>query len=218
MNVSIRERDAVYKVIYNRRDTRGEFKPDPVPAEVLLRILNAAHHAPSVGYMQPWDFVIVRKQEIKRKIKTAFEVANKEAIQMFEGKRQGMYKSLKLEGITESPVGICVTCDRTRTGKVVIGRTANAEMDLYSAVCAVQNFWLAARAENLGVGWVSILHHDALKRILGIPDHIVPIAYLCVGYVTHFHEKPELEKAGWLARFPIGSLIHCENWGNNQEI
>ncbi|MEE9497258.1 MAG: 5,6-dimethylbenzimidazole synthase [Desulfobacterales bacterium] len=137
MNVSIRERDAVYKVIYNRRDTRGEFKPDPVPDEVLLRILNAAHHAPSVGYMQPWDFVIVRKQEIKRKIKTAFEVANKEAIQMFEGKRQGMYKSLKLEGITESPVGICVTCDRTRTGKVVIGRTANAEMDLYSAVCAV---------------------------------------------------------------------------------
>lgn len=122
------------------------------------------------------------------------------------------YKTLKLEGIVESPIGICITCDRTRTGPVVIGRTVQREMDLYSSVCAVQNLWLAARAENLGVGWVSIIHHKELKKILGIPDKIVPIAYLCVGYVTHFHEKPELEKAGWLPRLPLESIMHEDRW------
>ena len=95
---------------------------------------------------------------------------------------------------------------------MVIGRTANPEMDLYSSVCAVQNLWLAARAENLGVGWVSIIHHEALRSALGIPRQIVPIAYLCVGYVSQFHEKPELEKIGWLPRVAIDSVIHQDRW------
>jgi 5,6-dimethylbenzimidazole synthase len=218
MEITDSERDAVYKTIFNRRDVRGEFKADPIPDEVLTRILTAAHHAPSVGFMQPWDFIIVRDDEVKRKIKEDFEVAHSEAALMFEGDKRETYKSLKLEGIVEAPIGICITCDRSRTGPVVIGRTANWEMDLYSAVCAVQNLWLAARAENLGVGWVSIIHHKAIKKILGIPKKIVPIAYLCVGYVTHFHEKPELEKAGWLPRLPLESLIHKNHWQNSGEV
>ncbi len=212
MKITDSEREAVYKTIFNRRDVRGEFKADPVPDDVLKRILTAAHHAPSVGFMQPWDFIVVRDGEVKQKIKAAFEAAHKEAAGMFEGEKRETYKTLKLEGIVEAPLGICVTCDRSRTGPVVIGRTANREMDLYSTVCAVQNLWLAARAENLGVGWVSIIHHKELKKILDIPEKIVPIAYLCVGYVTHFHEKPELEKAGWLPRLPLESIIHEDRW------
>jgi 5,6-dimethylbenzimidazole synthase len=215
MKITKSERNAVYKTIHGRRDTRREFKSEPIPDEVLMRMLDAAHHAPSVGFMQPWDFIIVKDEQVKKRIKEGFEIAHKEAAEMFAGKRQEMYKSFKLEGIMEAPIGICVTCDRTRTGKVVIGRTANPEMDIYSSVCAVQTLWLAARAENLGVGWVSIIHHESLKEALGIPDHIVPIAYLCVGYVTHFPDQPDLEKAGWLSRIPLDSLIHYDQWNKN---
>ena len=210
------ERAAVYKAIYTRRDVRGEFLPEPVPAAVLSRILEAAHHAPSVGFMQPWDFIVVTDPEVKRRVKEGFQVAHEEATALFQGERRTLYQSLKLEGITDAPLGICVTCDQSRTGPVVIGRTANPEMDLYSAVCAVQNLWLAARAENLGVGWVSIIHHDALRSALGIPPEIIPIAYLCVGYVSHFHEKPELETAGWLPRVAMDSLVHRERWQGEQ--
>ncbi len=212
VQITAAEREGLYKTIYNRRDTRSEFLPDPVSDQLLQRILNAAHHAPSVGFMQPWDFIIVRDNGIRQQIKEAFETANEEAAEMFDEAQREQYRSFKLEGIMEAPLGITITCDRSRTGKTVIGRTANKEMDLYSSVCAVQNLWLAARAENLGVGWVSIMHHKALKEILGIPKTIVPIAYLCIGHVSHFHEKPELEKVGWLARMPLEELIHHDSW------
>lgn len=104
---------------------------------------------------------------------------------------------------------------RERTGPVVIGRTHMKTMDLYGSVCAVQNLWLAARAEGLGVGWVSIFNQSALQQALGIPERIVPIAYLCVGYVSHFHAKPELETAGWLPRLPIEDLVYFNQWGNS---
>ncbi|MEH6472309.1 MAG: 5,6-dimethylbenzimidazole synthase [Halopseudomonas sp.] len=212
IEISPQERDALYKVLHNRRDTRAEFKPDPIDDDVLMRVLSAAHHAPSVGFMQPWDFVVVRDLEVRKKIKAGFETAHAEAAEMFDGQRQDTYRSLKLEGIIEAPMGICVTCDRQRTGPVVIGRTANPEMDLYSSVCAVQNLWLAARAENLGIGWVSIVHHDVIREALVIPENIMPIAYLCIGHVSHFHEKPELEKAGWLPRMDLQTLIHNDRW------
>jgi len=212
VQITATEREGLYKTIYNRRDTRSEFLPDPVSDQLLQRILNAAHHAPSVGFMQPWDFIIIRNRGIRQQIKEAFETANEEAAEMFDEARREQYRSFKLEGIMEAPLGITITCDRSRTGKTVIGRTANKEMDLYSSVCAVQNLWLAARAENLGVGWVSIMHHKALKEILGIPKTVVPIAYLCIGHVSHFHEKPELERAGWLARMPLEELIHHDSW------
>jgi 5,6-dimethylbenzimidazole synthase len=206
------ERDAVYKCIFNRRDVRGQFLRDPIPDQVLARILRAAHHAPSVGFMQPWDFILVRDPAIKQSVRDAFQMANEEAIGMFEDERQKSYRQLKLEGIVEAPLGICITCDRGRTGPVVLGRTHQPDMDIYSAVCAAQNLWLAARAENVGVGWVSIIRPDDLRRALGIPSTIQPIAYLCVGYVSHFLQKPELETSGWLPRTLLSDVVWTDRW------
>lgn len=209
---SAAERDAVYRCIFNRRDVRGQFLPDPIPDDVLARLLRAAHHAPSVGFMQPWDFIVVRSDAVKRRIRDAFQRAHQEAAEMFESEQQRTYRTLKLEGIVEAPIGICVTCDRSRSGPVVIGRTHQPEMDLYSAVCAVQNLWLSARAENVGVGWVSIVRHDDVREALGIPPSIQPIAYLCVGYVSHFLQKPELQAAGWLPRIPLSDVVWIDRW------
>ncbi len=208
------ERAAVYRTIFSRRDVRGQFLPTPVPDDVLSRILTAAHFAPSVGFMQPWNFLVVRSDEVKRRVRDAFATAHSEAADMFEGEKRSVYQKLKLEGIVEAPLGICITCDRQRTGPVVIGRTHIKTMDLYSSVCAVQNLWLAARAEGLGVGWVSIFNQGDLQRALRIPAHITPIAYLCVGYVSHFYAKPELQTAGWLPRLPGKDLVYFDEWGS----
>lgn len=206
------ERAAVYRAIHTRRDVRGQFLPDPVPDEVLARVLTAAHHAPSVGFMQPWDFIVVRSPEVRVRVHADFLAAHAEAALMFEGEKRETYRGLKLEGILEAPLNLCITCDRSRHGPVVVGRTHIRIMDVYSTVCAVQNLWLAARAENLGVGWVSILHQGALRAALGIPDHIIPVAYLCLGYVSHFYDQPELKAAGWLPRLPLEQLLHFERW------
>ena len=206
------EQAAVYKCIFNRRDIRGQFLADPIPDDILARILRAAHHAPSVGFMQPWDFIIVRDGAVKGRIHAAFQAAHAEAAAMFDEAKREPYKSLKLQGILEAPIGICVTCDRARNGPVVVGRTHLREMDLYSAVCAVQNLWLAARAEGVGVGWVSILRREDLRAALHIPEAIDLIAYLCVGYVDHFPAKPELESAGWLPRMALRDIVWFDRW------
>ena len=207
------DRAAVYHAIFGRRDVRGQFLPTAIPDDLLGRILMAAHHAPSVGFMQPWNFLLVRSDEVKQRVHTVFSAANDEAARMFPDEKREIYSRLKLQGILEAPVNLCITCDRSRSGPVVLGRTHMPTMDLYSSVCAVQNLWLAARAEGLGVGWVSIFHEKALQDALGIPDHIVPIAYLCIGYVSHFKDQPELETAGWLPRLPINDLVFFEQWG-----
>jgi len=207
------ERDGVYRAILTRRDTRGEFLPDPISDEVLSRLLIAAHHAPSVGYMQPWSFVVVRDRTVRTKVHDAFVKAHAEAALMFSEDKRDIYRSLKLEGILESPVNICVTCDRDRAGPVVIGRTHIPTMDLFSSVCAVENLWLAARAEGLGVGWVSIFDNETVRDALGIPPNILPIAYLCVGKVRGYHPTPELQAAGWRPRLPLDELVHYDQWG-----
>jgi 5,6-dimethylbenzimidazole synthase len=210
------ERDAVYKCIFTRRDVRGQFRPDPVPDEVLARLLLAAHRAPSVGFMQPWDFVVIGDAAVKRRVHAAFLRAHESAAREFDDERARRYRAMKLEGILEAPVNLCVTCDRSRSGPVVIGRSQQRDMDLYSAVCAVQNLWLAARAEGVGVGWVSIIERDDLRAALGIPPEIEPIAYLCIGYVSHFAEKPELESAGWLPRLPLEQVVSFDGWRQKQ--
>src|SRR5947209_16666978 len=177
------EREAVYRAIFERRDCR-RFLPDTLPDDLVARLLAAAHRAPSVGFMQPWNFLLVRSEATRARVKAAFDRANAEAAAQFAGERGDRYRSLKLEGIVDSPLNVCVTCDRTRHGPVVLGRTAQPETDLYSTVCAVQNLWLAARAEGVGVGWVSIIEIDELRAILGIPPHVVPVAYLCLGRVA----------------------------------
>jgi 5,6-dimethylbenzimidazole synthase len=207
------EREGVYRAILTRRDVRGQFRPDPVPDAVLSRVLIAAHHAPSVGFMQPWSFLLLREEGVRRRVHELFLAANAEAVGMFPAGKQALYRSLKLEGIMEAPINLCVTCDPDRAGPVVIGRTHIKAMDSYSAVCAVQNLWLAARAEGLGVGWVSILDQDALRRTLGIPEPVVPIAYLCLGWVEGYHRQPELAQAGWRQRLPIEEVVYFDRWG-----
>src|SRR5690606_16020255 len=207
-------REAAYRTTLTRRDTRGDFLPDPVAPERLSRVLLAAHHAPSVGFMQPWDFIVLRDSETRRRVHDLFAKANAEAALMFEGERRETYRGLKLEGILEAPLNICVTCDRSRAGPVVIGRTHIPMMDLFSSVCAVQNLWLAARAEGLGVGWVSILDNRALKSLLRLPEGVIPVAYLCIGHVRGFHRRPELETVGWQRRLPLADCVHLDGWGN----
>jgi 5,6-dimethylbenzimidazole synthase len=206
------ERDTIYRNMLARRDVRGQFVPDPVDDARLARILTAAHFAPSVGFMQPWSFVLVRDRAVKQRVHDAFERANAEAAELFEGERREAYKRLRLEGILEAPINLCVTCDRDRAGPVVLGRTHQKAMDLYSTVCAVQNLWLAARAEGLGVGWVSIFHKAALREILQLPERVLPVAYLCIGHVSHFLDRPELEAAGWRQRLPLDELVHFDTW------
>jgi 5,6-dimethylbenzimidazole synthase len=206
------ERDAVYKAIFTRRDVRDQFLPEPVPGDVVRRLLEAAHNAPSVGFMQPWNFITIKNQAVRDRVADAFAQANDEAAGMFPEARQSKYKSLKLEGIRKAPLNICVTCDRQRGGDVVLGKTHNSSMDLYSTVCAVQNLWLAARAEGIGMGWVSIFRDGDLKSILGIPDGIEIVAYLCLGYVDELYERPELEVKGWNRRLPLDELIFEEGW------
>src|SRR5262245_19195826 len=211
------ERAAVYRVIFERRDVRKNFVQTPVPAAVLARILTAAHHAGSVGFMQPWDFVVIRQRATKRAVKQLFQKTNAQAAKHYDDTRAALYRSLKLEGIEEAPINICVTCSRQRGGKHVLGRSTVRDTDLYSTCCAIQNLWLAARAEDVGVGWVSILDHGALKEVLGIPRPVKILAYLCLGYVSDFAAQPDLEIAGWRARIPVNQLIHYESWGNTRE-
>jgi len=208
------ERGGLYRTIFTRRDTRGEFLPEPIPDDILARLLTSAHHAPSVGFMQPWNFIIIKDIEVRRQVHAAFTKAHEEAAQMFPLEQQEIYRSLKLEGILEAPVNICVTCDRDRAGPVVIGRTHIRTMDIYSSVCAVQNLWLAARAEGLGLGWVSIFDNCEVQRVLSIPEGIVPVAYLCLGKVSGYHRQPELETAGWRSRVPLNELVYLNQWGS----
>jgi 5,6-dimethylbenzimidazole synthase len=208
------ERAAVYRVIFERRDVRRNFLQKPIADDVLARILTAAHHAGSVGFMQPWDFVVIRQRTTKKAVKQLFRRTNAQAAMRYEGAREALYRSLKLEGIEEAPVNIGVTCSRQRGGPHVLGRSTVRDTDLYSTCCAIQNLWLAARAEGIGVGWVSIMDHGALKQVLGIPRPVKVLAYLCLGYVSDFAVRPELETAGWRARIPVNELIHYESWGN----
>lgn len=206
------ERRGVYRAVHERRDIRSQFLPTPVPDDVLGRILLAAHHAPSVGFMQPWDFILIRDVAVRKTIRENFLVANRLAAGKYSGEQRALYESLKLEGILAAPLNLCVTCDHTRSLGSGLGRQSVPETDLFSVVCAIQNLWLAARAESLGVGWVSILDQDLLCSVLQIPSHVTPVAYLCVGYVSEFPATPELEEKGWCRRESLASLIHFDRW------
>lgn len=204
------ERAAVYRAIFQRRDIR-RFRSDPLSDEVLWRLLDAAHHAPSVGFMQPWNFIVVRSTGVRARVKELFERERQAAACFYDEPRRSEYLGLKLEGIMEAPVNLCVTCDPTRGG-IVLGRNAQPETDVYSTCCAVENLWLAARAEGIGVGWVSILKVAQLREILGIPPHVLAVAYLCVGYPERFPEEPELQTKRWRERLPLPSLVSVDRW------
>ncbi|MFD4909695.1 nicotinate-nucleotide--dimethylbenzimidazole phosphoribosyltransferase [Kitasatospora purpeofusca] len=207
-------REAVHQVIRERRDIRNGFRPDPIPHEVLIRVLEAAHTAPSVGYSQPWDFVVIRSAKTRRKMHELAERQREAFADSLPKGRAKQFKEIKIEAILETPVNIVVTADRTRGGRHTLGRHTQPQMAPYSAALAVENLWLAARAEGLGVGWVSFFDEEELVRELGLPEHLEVVAYLCVGFVDAFPDEPELQQQGWAKKRPLSWVVHEEQYGN----
>lgn len=203
-------RDAVQEIIGARRDIR-RFRPDPVPDDVLERVLTAAHRGPSVGLMQPWRFVLVRDDETRVAMRG---LAQRERLRQAErfSDRARHFLDQKIEGVVDAPLGIVVCCDPGEAGLEVLGRGTIPETDVHSTACAIQNLWLAARAEGLGVGWVSFYRRDDLRGLLGIPDRVDPMAWLCVGWPDERPERPGLEAAGWAARAPLSAVVAQERW------
>jgi nicotinate-nucleotide--dimethylbenzimidazole phosphoribosyltransferase len=210
------QRAAVYRVIEERRDVRRGFLPDPIPADVLERVLAAAHRAPSVGFSQPWDFIIIADRDRRERIKGIAEQSRDGFAASLPAARARVFDRLKTEAILQTPVNIVVTCDPTRGGRHTLGRHAQPQTAMYSSVLAVANLWLAARAEGLGVGWVSFFSERELAAELGLPAHLEVAAYLCIGYVSEFGPEPELALAGWARRRPLGWAVHAEEYGRRE--
>jgi 5,6-dimethylbenzimidazole synthase len=206
------ERAAVYKAIAERRDVRRGFLDSPLPEDLLSRLLAAAHSAPSVGLMQPSRFIVVRDYGIRKTVHEIFENANKRALERYSGDQAERYAGLKLEGILEAPQNLCVLCDSGSERGHGLGRQTMPETAIYSTVCAIQNLWLAARAEGVGVGWVSILDPSNLCKLLDIPGHLTVVAYLCLGYVEGFAAAPDLERFGWEKRIDLNRVVSYDRY------
>lgn len=206
------EKAALYKIIATRRDIRT-FTPAPIPSELIMNILKAAHQGPSVGFSQPWNFILVTQEEIKQQLAWAVDKEKRALAIHYEGERQDQYLNLKVEGILQAPLTICVTCDPTRGGSHVLGRNSIPETDILSTACAIQNMWLAACAEGLALGWVSFYKKNDIRDILHIPPHIDPVALLSVGYTDHYPDRPLLESTNWEKRRELNELIFHDTWG-----
>ncbi|MED1793143.1 5,6-dimethylbenzimidazole synthase [Brevibacillus nitrificans] len=209
------EKIGLYKAISNRRDIRS-FRSDPIESEKLNMILSAAHHAPSVGFMQPWNFILVTTDSLKRELADSADKERRALAIHYEGTgRESAFLELKIQGIKEAPITICVTCDPTRGGDHVLGRNSIPETDIMSVSCAIQNMWLAAYAEGLAMGWVSFYKKSDVRRILDIPPHIDPVALLSIGYTDHYPDRPLLEIHQWEKRQELQKLIFRERWGES---
>jgi len=205
------EADLLLEIIVNRRDVRGNrFLNKPLGEEEIDKILMAAINAPSVGFSQPWEFVLIRDEKIKRQIRDSFDQENAKAAGLFEGEKQKEYNALKLEGICEAPLNIAVFYKEKN--KTVLGQTSMQEVGLYSVVCAIQNMWLMARALNIGMGWVSIIDPEKVKQIVKAPEGNQLVGYFCLGYTTGFLKQPELEILKWEARKSLKELVFYDKY------
>lgn len=213
MSVGAMPDEPLYDVINRRRDTRREFTGEPLDPDLLARILSAAHCAPSVGMSQPWDFVLVRSPETLAGFARHVETERDVFAASLSGERAKTFSRIKIEGIRESGLGVVVGYDPTRGGPDVLGRHAIADAGLYSVVCAIQNLWLAATAEGVGVGWVSFYREEFVRSLVGMPEHVRPVAWLCVGAVSALPEVPDLERFGWRHRSPLDTVVHEERYG-----
>lgn len=212
MNFTPEQRAAVYEAIHNRRDIR-QFLSTPIAPDIIERILLAGHHAPSVGFMQPWDFILVSTPEVKHELAAAADKERRAlAIHFAAEGREEAFLQVKVEGLREAPLTVCITCDPTRGGDHVLGRNSIPETDLLSVACAIQNMWLAAYAEGIAMGWVSFYKKADVRRILHIPPHIEPVGLLSFGYTEHYPAQPILESSGWAKREQLAGLIHQERW------
>jgi 5,6-dimethylbenzimidazole synthase len=213
---SASEKDIFYNVVFSRRDVRKRFINKCVDDKTIYNILKAAHHAPSVGYSQPWNFILIKDKATRLKVKESFLKERLKGIDLLkeDKERQEQYHGLKLEGILESDLNICVTYDKERFAPFVIGRMTIEEAGVYSVCCAIQNLWLAARVEDIGVGWVSILDNLDLTTVLNLPSSVKPIAYLCLGHVEKFNDIPDLEEDKWLKRTNLSDVVFFEKWNS----
>lgn len=204
--------DDFYDVVHRRRDVRAEFTGADLPGAVLNRILEAAHAAPSVGMTQPWDFILVRSRLTRQRFRDHVAAERETFAAQLTGERAATFSRIKVEGILESTVGIVVTDDPRRGSPAVLGRHAIADAGLYSTCLAIENLWLAATAEGIGVGWVSFYREQFLRDLLGIPDQVRPVAWLCVGPVSHLEVVPDLERHRWRSRRPLADAVHEERY------
>jgi 5,6-dimethylbenzimidazole synthase len=204
--------EAVYEAIMRRRDVRAEFTGAEIPSVTLHRLLSAAHAAPSVGLTQPWDFVVITIVDTRRRFKEHVEAERQIFAASLPPARATQFATIKVEGIMEASVGIVVTYDSTRGAPAVLGRHAIADAGLYSTCLAIQNLWLAATVENYGVGWVSFYREEFLQHLVGLPDHVRPVAWLCVGPVSCLQDVPDLERHHWRTRRPVDDAVHLERW------
>lgn len=211
---SEQEKAAVYKVIAERRDMR-HFLPTPIAPELLSKLLQAAHHAPSVGLMQPWRFIRISDVALRKKIHQLVDeerIKTAQAIGEYENTaRMAEFIRLKVEGVLDcAEVLVAALCDHRE--KHIFGRRTLPEMDMASVSCAIQNLWLAARAEGIGMGWVSIFDPETLANLLGMPVGAKPIAILCLGYVKSFYKAPMLVEEGWTAERPLSDMLMENGW------
>ncbi|HEX7479047.1 MAG TPA: nicotinate-nucleotide--dimethylbenzimidazole phosphoribosyltransferase [Polyangiales bacterium] len=204
-------RDALYRIMALRRDVR-RFRHGVVDDDLLARLLQAAQTAPSVGFSQPWGFVVVREAATRARVRESFLRCRQAESARFPEERRAQYLTYKLEGIEESSLNLCVVADLRPCAETILGSTIQPESIRASVCCAVQNFWLAARAEGLGVGWVSIVEPAVLRDVLALPAGVEPVAYLCVGHPEEFRAKPLLEETGWLPRREHADVVHRERW------
>jgi 5,6-dimethylbenzimidazole synthase len=207
----------LYEAIHRRRDVRGQFTGAPVDPEALERVLAAAHAAPSVGLTQPWDFILVADPGTRRLFYDHVQTEKDLFAATLPPERAGVFAGIKVDGVLESSLSVVVTYDPGRGAPAVLGRHAIADAGLYSVCLAIQNLWLAATAEGFGVGWVSFYREHFVRRLLGMPESIRPVAWLCLGPVSHLEETPDLERQGWRRRRPLSEAIHQERWQGNAE-
>jgi 5,6-dimethylbenzimidazole synthase len=202
----------LYEVIHRRRDVRAEFNGAPVDPVVLERLLDAAHCAPSVGLTQPWDFVLVTDDEIRRSFWRHVQHERAAFADSLEGEAAERFAGIKIDGILEASLSLAVTYDPARGAPNVLGRHAIADAGLYSVCLAIENLWLACTAEGWGMGWVSFYREEYLHELLGIPAPIRPVAWLCLGPVGALQTTPDLERHGWRTRAPLAGVLHAEHW------
>jgi 5,6-dimethylbenzimidazole synthase len=202
----------LYDVIHRRRDVRGQFTGAPIPDEVLDRVLAAAHAAPSVGLSQPWDFVLINDRTLRGAFHQHVQHERDVFAATLTGEEAERFARIKIDGVLESTLSVVVTYDPDRGSPAVLGRHAIADAGLYSVCLAIQNLWLAATSEQLGVGWVSFYREPFLRDLLGIPEHVRPVAWLCLGPVTHLEPRPDLERHGWRSRRPWRDAVHQDRW------
>jgi 5,6-dimethylbenzimidazole synthase len=206
-------RAGLYQAVFRRRDVRGQFTGAPIEPATLRRVLEAAHAAPSVGLSQPWDFVLVDDGDLKHRFWRHVQQERDRFAGSLDGETAARFAGIKIDGVLESSLSIVVTYDPDRGRPAVLGRHAIDDAGLYSVCLAIQNLWLAATAEGWGLGWVSFYEEPFLADLMGLPGSVRPVAWLCVGPVTHLEEVPDLERHAWQQRRPLSDVVHHNRWG-----